>query len=139
VRGVWRSKLLAFWWYFVWLCVAPSGTGWSLLGLLVFELVALVPTFIVVLTVGRPLPSVAIHPVWPADIGTAPVSAGETPQRGKRRLDRQSPSRRRRPLPDVLSDFFLLGQQDCFNIRRNHDAPHAVWPKLDWRCGKQFI
>jgi hypothetical protein len=29
VRGVWRSKILAFWWYFVWPCVAPCGPCWA--------------------------------------------------------------------------------------------------------------
>jgi hypothetical protein len=39
----------------------------------------------------------------------------------------------------TLPDWFQLGQQNCFDIRRNHNAPHNLWPKADWRCGKQFI
>jgi hypothetical protein len=78
VRGVCQGISLAFWWYLV-SPVALSGTGWSLLGLLVFELVALVTRFTVVLTVGRRLPPVSIHPTRPADVGTAPVTAGKAP------------------------------------------------------------
>ena len=63
------------------------------------ELVALVPSFTVVLTAGRRLRSGTMHPTWPADVGPAPVTAGKAPWRGKRRSDRQSPL----PVSDALA------------------------------------
>lgn len=59
--------------------MALSGTGWSLLGLLVFELVALVPSFTVVLTVGRRTPSVAMNPISAGNVRIAPVAGDKAP------------------------------------------------------------
>ena len=124
-----------------WSCVALSGTaGWSLLGLLVFELVALVTRFTVVLTVGRRLPSVAHAPNLAGGRWHRPGIGWGSPVEGQAPMGPiKPPPRRRRLLLGVLSDLFQLGQEDCFDIRRNHDAPHNLWPKLDRRCGKEFI
>ena len=59
--------------------MALCGTGWSLLGLMVFELVALVLRVTVVLNVGRRKLSIAMNPIQSAGVGTAPITAGETP------------------------------------------------------------
>ena len=49
------------------------------MGLMVFELVALVLRVTVVLNVGRRKPSIAMNPIQSAGVGTAPITAGETP------------------------------------------------------------
>jgi hypothetical protein len=60
---------MAFWWYFVgpvWPCVVPRGS----LGVLVFELVALVPRVTAASSIERRMPWVAMKPITSADVGT---------------------------------------------------------------------
>ena len=68
-----------FYWPFGGTLVALSGTEWSLLGLLVFELVALVLRVAVLPLPKARQPSVAMNSIRSLDVGTAPVSAGGTP------------------------------------------------------------
>jgi hypothetical protein len=70
---------------------------------------------------------------------SASVFDDKAPYRGKSGSDRQSPIPASEALAGALSGWFQLGQQDCLDIGRSHNAPHNLWPKVDWRCGKQFI
>ena len=68
-----------FHWPFGGTLVALCDTGWSLLGMLVFELVALVQRITVVPNAKTRLPSVAMNLISSADVRAAPVTGDKAP------------------------------------------------------------
>jgi hypothetical protein len=84
VRGVWRLKILAFWWYLV----GPVWPRVVLVGRVGILLVALVQRITVVPNAKTRLPSVAMNLISSADVRMAPVIGDKAPYRGKRGSDR---------------------------------------------------
>ena len=65
-----------------------------------------------------------------AEHRSRPNLAWAKPRRGARADQTgESPLPTSEALACALSDWFQLGQQDCLDIRRDHNAPHNVLAK----------